>query len=535
MSMKHHSRHEAPAMHHESESDDESPLARQQSMLAINKCRYNVPVQSSIFSDRQQVTYSFNPNNYANVSPSTVAQIIFNSGSAFLNGPGCSIVFGIQVSNNGMSLDQYNSLTYQFGSNSTIKSGGSATNVFSEVSITARAGDQLERIEKANAFWASVKPFRKGDGATYMDSAQGGASLSTAGTDGVPTYQYPRYWASNTNYFEVPLASLFNFFGQAAPIPGVLASGLRMNLIFENFLNALYFQYTMTAPDGSRVNPGNGSPPPANYTYANVPVLDTLSVNMNVVGMQLVLDQYTAYDSANSVILGQAQSLSSSGLQYSYLFNYHNRVTLSGASETLQVNVSAAKLKTICLRFRKPEANSGRVDSMASLPLVNYGGITGAGTSIFFNGTADGTNVGNLGTNGSIRVRVGSSLLELLPVRSASQLYRFTVGSLCNIKSGLSDDLNVLGDSNRVMDINASYTDWALGTGLSAGCTTVALDFERNALLGISGASSNNSRSISLELFGLNAGPGAANVILDIWIQHLVVANTTTENVILDK
>jgi hypothetical protein len=85
------------------------------------------------------------------------------------------------------------------------------------------------------------------------------------------------------------------------------------------------------------------------------------------------------------------------------------------------------------------------------------------------------------------------------------------------------------------MDINASYTDWALGTGLSAGCTTIALDFERNALLGISGASSNNSRSISVDLFGLNAGAAAANIILDIWVQHLVVANTTTENVVLDK
>jgi hypothetical protein len=533
MSMSMKPRNDPRAMAHDSESDDESPLARQQSMLAINKCRYNVPVQSSIFSDRQQVTYSFNPNTYANVSPSTVAQIIFNSGSAFLNGPGCSIVFGINISNNGMSANQYNSLTYQFGSNATIKSGGSATNVFSEVSITARAGDQLERIEKANSFWSSVKPFRKGDGATYMDSAQGGAALSTAGTAGAPTYQYPRYWASNTNYFEVPLASLFNFFGQSAPIPGVLASGLRMNLIFENFLNALFFQYTMVAPDGSRVNPLDGSPPPAAYTYS--PVTDALTVNMNIAGMQLVLDQYTAYDSANSVILGQAQSLSSSGLQYSYLFNYHNRVTLSSTSETLQVNVSAAKLKTIILRFRKPEANSGLVDSLASLPLVNYGGAQGAGTSIFYNGAADGANVGNLGTNGSIRVRVGSSLLELLPVRSASQLYRFTVGALCNIKSGLSDDLNVLGDSNRVMDINASYTDWALGTGLSAGCTTIALDFERNALLGISGASSNNSRSISVDLFGLNAGASAANIILDIWVQHLVVANTTTENVVLDK
>lgn len=519
MSMSMKPRNDPRAMAHDSESDDESPLARQQSMLAINKCRYNVPVQSSIFSDRQQVTYSFNPNTYSNVTSSTVAQIIFNSGSAFLNGPGCSVIFGIKMADTGTT--NFNKIAFAFGKDDTVKSCGSATNVFTECTITARAGDQLERIERANAFWASVKPFRKGDGATYLDSAAGGACLTATG--GVPSYKYPGFYASNTNYFEVPLASLFNFFGQQAPIPGVLASGLRMNLTFENFLSALYFYEVADA------NPGNGKPPGVKTGE----VTGDVKMTMNIENMQLVLDQYTAYDSANSVILGQAQSLSSSGLQFSYLFNYHNRVTLSGASETLQVNVSAAKLKTLILRFRKPDALDGKEDGMASLPLVNYSGAQGDGSSIFWN--SNGQNVGNLGSNGQIRVRIGSALLQLLPVRSASQLYRYTLESLCNIKSGISNDLNVLGDANRVIDVNASYVDWAAAGDGSAGCTTLAFSFERNALLGISGASSNNSRSISIDLFGLNAGPGASNIILDVWVEHLVVANTTTENVILDK
>jgi hypothetical protein len=521
--MKHQSmKHEAPAA--EYESDDESPLSRQQSMLAINKCRYSVPVQSSIFSDRQQVVYSMNPSSYANVSSSTVAQIIFNSGSAFLHGPGCSIIFSVKFSDNGMAPGEFDKLVYSFGSDATVKSGGSALNIFREASITARSGDQLERVEYVNAFAASVKPFRKGMGATYLDSAAGAAVLDAKTSE----YHYPLYWAGDNNTFEVPLATFLSFFGQQAPIPSVAASGIRLNLTFENFRNAFFFQKSAVANNGSGRQPtrtgGNLSP---------ITVPADIAVQLQVDQMQLCLDQYVAYDSAQSVILAQAQSLSSSGLQLSYYFNYHNRVTLNSASNTLQVNVSAAKLKNIILRFRRPETNTGIDDTMASLPLVNY--ADAYGTSIFKNNAAAGGQTGGLlGSNGQIRIRIGSSLTTLLPIRSASQLFRYTYESLCDVKSGLSSDLNVLGDNNRPIDINASYVDWANGADLATGCTTIALSFERNALLGISGAASNNSRSISIELYGLNFD-GTNQGVLDVWVNHLCVANVSSENIVVDK
>ena len=107
--MKSHSKQMAnPSMEHkyESESDDDSALSRQQSMLALNKCRYTTPVQSSIFSDRMQVLYSFNPSSYSNIGPSTIAQIILNSGSAYLNGSGCSVTYTLSFARTNPSANQ---------------------------------------------------------------------------------------------------------------------------------------------------------------------------------------------------------------------------------------------------------------------------------------------------------------------------------------------------------------------------------------------------------------------------------------------
>jgi hypothetical protein len=143
----------------------------------------------------------------------------------------------------------------------------------------------------------------------------------------------------------------------------------------------------------------------------------------------------------------------------------------------------------------------------------------------------DANSVGLLGRGGaSIRCRIGSNYLTLTPQFNAAQTYRYTVQALCDVKNSAVSDVDPLHVVNRPFDQAVSYSDWYYG----AGATTMAFDCEKSANLSISGAQTNNSRSVILELQGLNAS-GAFPIVLDIHCLYLNCLNSSLENNILDR
>lgn len=515
---KHHS--EKQPMQHEGDSSDDE-YAQQMSLLAINKQAYSIPVAASNSSDRVQQVYNFNPNSYSGVNSSTVAQVIFNVGSSFVNGPTSTILFSVRFPGAA------NTLAWSWGNNAvdanTSKSGSTCANIFKEVSLTARSGEIIERVINANVFAAAMGSFQKGVGGEYMLAGAGGASLcADNGIFGeVPAsrsnvgFTYPMYYCDNTTYFELPLAKLLNFFGQAAPLPGAtVLSGSKLSLTFDNFLNSMVF-YTVAA------NPNTGRGP----ILVAPPVVDpNPNVTLEIGNMQLNLDTMTLFDSSIQLIQAAASSLNSSGLQLSYYNVFQTRTTLQNESATIDVLLAASKLKDVIMVFRSGAAPSGGVDNMARLPLISYG----AGQAGIFAGGGVG-NGGLLGA-GSVRLRIGSNLNTLTPIRNAASLYRYTVQSLCDVKNGATSDIAPLHHENRPLDQPISYSDWYYGSG----GTTMAFDVERSANLSISGSASNNSRAIQIELEGINATSGAP-IILDIYVRFLSVANCSIENLIVDK
>jgi hypothetical protein len=501
-------------------------------MCAINHMSYDKPVSSSNVVDRVIQNFPFNPQAYQGVSNSTIATVIFNSGSSIVNAATSSVQFSVNFPNAPSDL------VWSWGdikpTNKTLKSGSSACNLFKEITLKARGGEILQRTINSNVLAAALAPFKKGTGSEYLYAGAGAASMVTSAGANLSnstfiSETFPVYWAADTNYFEIPLGKLASFFGEQAPLPPTLISGLTLSLQFENFLNAMVF-YTAS---NTRSSVGNGASPysyntPSAQVLTNVnPTVATPALSLNVANMQLMLDAMTVMDQSLQVINAKASSLASSGLQYDFYGVYHSQNTLTSSAANIDILLSAANLQAVVLSFRKAGQGNGTYDNFARLPLVSYGDAAD-GTSIF---QCDANSVGLLGRSGaSVRLRIGSNYLTLTPQFSAAMTYRFTVQSLCDVKNAAVSDVDPLHVVNRPFDQGVSYSDWYAGSG----ATTIAFDCEKSANLSISGAQTNNSRSVILEIQGANAS-GAAPILLDIHCLYLNCVNSSLENNILDR
>jgi hypothetical protein len=533
---------------HQSKSheDLEQEYEENLSLLSINKQAYSLSVSSSNVADRSYQQYLLQPTEYQNVSPATSANVIFNTGNLNVNGPNsvlqCSISFSNVLEPN---------LCWSFGNNDPtggqVQSGSSLASIVREALIQSRSGAMIQRNTYANVLAAAKAPFEKGVQQGFITAESGGASwmaepspFQNAGNN-YGGFVYPVYSCSSEVFFELPLAKVLSFFGTNAPLCGVILSGAKLTLNFESMLTAFVF-YQCTTPSNAGGSPPAGpfrlvnplvvtpelvaNPPAVPYGWPATVASPNLSYNVR--NAQLMLDTTQIFDSSSALIMAAASSLESSGLQFPFWSTYQTRTTLNTSSNTIDIMISAAKLKTVIVVFRsQADINTGLKDSFARLPLVNYTGAAD-GTSIFVGGNSA---VGQLGVDGSLRLRLGSSLNTLTPIRNAGQLYRQTYNALTTVKAASNVcDIDPVYSEGRDVAVGVSYSDWYYKTG----STTIAFDMSRSPVVSVSGGASNNSKAILLEI--VNCGATVQNpIVADIFVEFLACLNSTTENSVLDS
>lgn len=535
-------RNHPESRHNEEYAREQMPAASKTvvATLAVNAQSYDAPVQVSNSTNRCIESYPFNPKDYNKVSASTTANIVFNTGAAMVNGATSSVLLTVGFDGPTSRVDSGTTkyLCWSFGDNigsgslggSTIKSGSSACNLFSQIMVKARGGQLPAQIVDSNVLSAAIAPFQKGIGAEFLGSETGSASLTTyrntKPNGNVPKFEFPMYYCADKITFDIPLSKLVpgSIFGQQSPLLGQFVSGATLSLRFENMLRAMVFYESTDAP-------ANGKPPVlANCVIADVPV-NYKDLLLNVNDMTLLADCMTIMDSSISALNSKCRSLQSSGCQYSYNGVYQTAATLSSASASINVLISAAELQTVVVSFLRPASVAdGKSDAFARLPLINRSG-TRDGLGIFAASVgAGGSKVGQLGASGSVRIRLGNSYQTMQPIQSAGQLFRQTYQSLCTVKDGLLNDTDFLHKINKPVDINTSFEDWYYGSG----ATSFAFDLTKTPIVGNSGSVTNNSRSVIIDLQGLAAGEGAAQIECYIHCFYMNVANISMENVIID-
>ena len=188
--------------------------------LLTNNLVYEQPKALSLAVNRTYTNQYFQRNEYLTASKSSTAVIDWNTGTSYVNVENSFLTFKIQTIGGDAN----------FGC-------GSAMNIINEIRIRSRSGTELDRVELANLWSQKDSTFTKPDDyLKTMGSAQGFGQTRVAGTD------TPNVFSIAANRFTLPLSVLAPFFRPMKKqlLPPQLASGLRIELVFEDFATALY-------------------------------------------------------------------------------------------------------------------------------------------------------------------------------------------------------------------------------------------------------------------------------------------------------
>lgn len=275
--------------------------------------------------------------------------------------------------------------------------------------------------------------------------------------------------------YVLPLSLFSGFFAQNAMIPSHLLAGSRMTLQLNAVAQALS-------------DLGTG---PAN--------------RVKITSMELLLDSFDLIDSAKKIMMSQAGNVKQGGLQYTYHSWFNINKTFQSTGFNFDVALSAAKTSIVLAKTRLvANLNDGTKDSM--------------GAEVY--------------PYSAVRLRVGSDTQPQFEITSPSEAYFITQNSFEN------QPLYEYGDM-RHQNITVSFKDYDAednGAGIAdgvafKGAPCLAISMERNALLGLSGQVTNNSRLINLS--GDFKNPSARQ--MDIYVSHYRVANVFLENVVVNK
>lgn len=495
-----------------------------QALLSMNNLVFGVPENVSAASSRVRSQINFNPNAYfvdtvGGVQPS----LLMNVGSAFINGMQSMVNVTMTVNvTQGTAVQpapQINAKYFAFGNNvaradgvTSVNSNGSFMSLVSDLTVQSKSGELLVRELYKNQN-QTQKLFKIDKQRRAVLSTMGGA-VEVAGGG----LQFPLYPIGVPCTFSIPLSELTSMFSTASLLPPQLISGSIIRM-------------TISPPASSLVFYGQ-----TGLVLSTQPA----AVTLNLKNMSCYLDQYELFDKVSSLILSSALSNEMSGLKYSFLTEFNTIVNPTGSSFSFDIQLSAAKIKTLCLKF---------------VPKAPWAGVVvGGGTGVNKQDPTAAACLCDLSTNNgstgdpnslgmTVQCRVGSLVMPLFGINSATDMYQQTANALNNISYSGCDDVDPLKVINKLSPCCVSYPEYTRTTiagvdpydqtnGIGTGANIFAFTFERSSAVNVSGVSTNNSRILSIDIGNC---VNAANMQLYASVTYLAVANVSNENVVLNK
>lgn len=263
--------------------------------LMVNNLVYKMPKALSLAVNRTMKRQYFHRNSY---SDGENAIIDFNTGSSYIKCCNSYLTFNLKLTGTTPTGNFAN---------------GSAINILNAINIQTRSGTELDRIDRLN-IW-SKNDIRHNYGQDWITKF---GSMTGVGSTGIGATDAANLSATNTK-FVIPLALISGFFRPKVHslIPPQLASGLKIELVFEDYRTAI-FQKSGTV---------------TGYTVSDISIMaDTVDLSD---ATQKTLNMESA----------------SSGLEYTYPRIYASTNTISSTSINVQVRkaVSQANIATAAL------------------------------------------------------------------------------------------------------------------------------------------------------------------------------------------
>ena len=181
-------------------------------LLDLNDLTYTLPKNLSLASARNLKVFHAQRSTYSNTETSMIFTI--QTGAQYINFASSSLQFKLQAAGG----------TWDFGK-------GSCVNIFKEIIVTSRSGQELCRLDKLNVF-------RLHDDRLNMSSEELASVGSLMGYDMQGSTPTPIAPATNVK-FVVPMNKLCGLFDSKKLMPSWLSSGMRIELRLESVETAL--------------------------------------------------------------------------------------------------------------------------------------------------------------------------------------------------------------------------------------------------------------------------------------------------------
>jgi hypothetical protein len=388
-------------------------------------------------------------------------------------------------------------------------SNASFINLISDLTIQSKSGELLVRELYKNQ--NQTQKLYKIDKQRRGVLAIMGGAAEVAGSG----LQFPLYPIAKPVTFSIPLSELTGLFGTSELLPPQLLSGAIMRMTIAPPATALVF-YDNTG-----------------LALATSPT----TVTLNLKNMSCYLDQYELFDKVSSLILSSALSNETSGLKVSYLTQFNSIYNPTGSSFSFDLQLSAAKLQSLVLKFVPKTPWTGIVTDSGVAPAKQD--PTAAANLCDLS-----TNAGNVGDPNSLafslQTRIGNLVLPLFQINSATDMYQQTYNALNPISYSGCDDIDPLKVINKLSPCCVSYPEYTRTNivggvqknGVGTGATIFAFTFERSSAVNVSGLSTNNSRILSVDIQNCVE---ASKFQLYASVTYLAVANVSNENVVVNK
>jgi len=493
-------------------NDNDGEFSETMAILSMNNLKYQAPESIVATSNRTRSQINFNPNAYViDANGGQQPSLLFNVGSAFVNGMQSMVNVTMTVTST-----EATAAYFAFGNNavraaddvSAVNSNGSFLNLIQDLTIQSKSGELLVRELYKNQIQTQklykIDKQRRGVLATM------GGAVEVTGQG----LQFPRYPVGKPVTFSIPLSELSGMFASSELVPPQLLSGSIMRFTIAPPASALVF-----------------------YTSNGTTLVNPLVVTLNLKNMSCYLDQHELFDKVSSLILSSALSNETSGLKYSYLTQFNTIINPTGASFSADIQLSAAKLVSLVLKFVPKSPWKGFVEGLGVAP--NKQDPTAAANLCDLSTNA--ADVGDPNSLGfSLQVRLGNLIMPLFPVQSATDAYQMTYNTLNPISYSGADDCDPLKVINKLSPCCVSYPEYTRTAivsstqknGVGTGATIFAFNFERSAAVNIGSLSTNNARILSIEV---NNCTHAADMQLYASCTYLAIANVSNENVVVNK
>lgn len=447
-------------------------------ILNANKLLYSLPIGVDAVSNSITTINNFNPNQYETTGGDTMF-VQFPKTTTYLDAQNSYIKLKLKVQNvNDGTIYCFSNYTNDQPVDG-FSVGASVMNLIDSVELISEGGQCLFKELFVNQM-QTVREYRNNISRKNYLSFMGGICDNDRADPNIPENRYPVYDGAKDTTFYIPLTEIGGGFFNGVLIPDLLLSNAILKIKLANIAQNTK-SYKINIDDPNKI-----------YLES----VSTANNNAVLTNVALILSQKELYEEVRETINKKLKS--PEGLEYSYYTNFNTSYDFenntTGQDYKIPLNLSAGKIKYVCIKPTLPQIQGLPVIPLASANWDNY----------YDDGSTPFKPVVSYNIPFGLFVRLGNNVLSTYEVKTIPEMYEQTIRSLSNISYGDCQDIDVDRCINKKSTGCVSFYNYAKldrnAKMQSDHGVLFGFNFDRVEGLGVSGLSTGIERLLEINV-----------------------------------